>query len=205
MVWRDFAPYVLPFVVGCPVPVLEHHARLTAIDWCRKTLCMQRDLDPVDADGTSHAVLIAAPEGHAVVRVMAVAVAGKEWTLVTGRDGQRFVRSRHPGEFCFTPANASLQVYPLQAAGTEVVITAALMPALLGTSTGLDDEVAGEFLNDIALGVIASIKRLPQPEFADPAGAIDHQARYEARRASIAAKVARGLSAAKTRTPLKLF
>lgn len=205
MQWREFGPFVTPFVIGCPVPVLEHHARMTAIDWCRNTLCLQRDLDPVLTNGTSNAINIVAPEGLAVVRVLAVAVEDIERELVTPRDGQRFARSNHPGDFCFTPANATLQVYPLEPAGKEVLITAALMPTLLGTSNGLDDEVANEYVSDIALGVIASIKRLPQEGLNDPSGATDHQTRYENRRSTIAAKIARGLAAAKTRAPLKTF
>lgn len=205
MLWRDFGPFVTPFVIGCPVPVLEHHARMTAIDWCRNTLCLQRDLDPVLTNGTANAVNIVAPASLAVVRVLAVAVGGIERDLVTPRDGQRFARTNHPGDYCFTPANATLQVYPLEPAGKEVIITAALMPTLLGASTELDDEVANEYVNDIALGVIAAIKRLPQEGLNDPAGASDHQTRYESRRSTVAAKIARGLAAAKTRAPLKTF
>lgn len=204
MLWREFSPYVLPYVIGCPIPVLEHHMRLAAIDWCRKTLSLQRDLDPVLADGTTHAVAITPPAGYTTIRALAVAVAGKERELVTDRIGQQFSRTDHPGDFCFTRNNLTLEVYPLEVVGVDVVVTAALMPSL-GTSPGIDDDVALEYANDIALCAIASIKRLPIPELADPAGAIDHQTRYESRRSTVAAKVTRGLSAAKTRTPTKFF
>ena len=30
-------PYVAPNVMGCPIPVMEHHVRLSAIDFCNKT------------------------------------------------------------------------------------------------------------------------------------------------------------------------
>lgn len=204
MLWRAFSPYVLPFVVGCPIPTLEHHARLAAIDWCRRTLVLQRDLDPVLADGSTHAVAIEAPAGYTTIRALAVAVDGTERELVTPRIGQQFSRSNHPGDFVWTGDNLTLQVYPLEKAGAEVVVTVALMPSL-EDSPGLDDDVAMEYADDISLGIIARIARVPKQEFSDLGLSVDHQARYEARRSTVAAKVARGLSAAKTRTPTKFF
>lgn len=202
MNWRDFAPYVMPYVIGCPMPVLVHHARLTAIDWCRKTLAMQRDLDPVLATGASNDVAITPPAGYTTVRVMAVGVDGKDRELVHPRLGQQYVRTQHPGDFCFTSDSLTLSVYPLEAANTPVVVSAALMPAL-GTSTELDDDVALQYAADIAHGVISAIKLLP--DFKDEAGAATHQALYRDARSTVAAKVMRGLSAAKTKSSPKLF
>lgn len=204
MLWRDFAPYVLPYVVGCPMPTLEHHARLTAIDWCRKTLCLTRDLAAVLTDGTTTAVPITPPTGMQVIRPTAVAVDGIERELVTPRDGQVFTRGNSQYDYCFTDDNATLQVYPLEAAGIEVVITAALMPSM-GTSPGLDDDVALEHADDIAKGIVAAIAMLPKQDFTDPSLAAVNQAAYENRRAIIAAKYSRGLASAKLRTPLKTF
>lgn len=199
MIWRDFAHYVMPHVIGCPMPVLVHHARLTAIDWCRKTLCLQRDIDLV-ADGLSNEVTVTPPAEHTVVRVLAVGVDGKDRELVHPRLGQQYVRSEHPGDFCFTSDNVTLSVYPLEAASTPIVVTAALMPAL-NTSTEIDDDVALQYAGDIAHGVIAAIKLLP--DFDDPKGAATQQALYASARTTVAAKLMR--ASAKTRTPLKFI
>lgn len=197
MLWRDFAPYVLPYVVGCPMPVLEHHARLTAIDWCRKTFCHTIDLDPLAADG--NALLVMDPLSQTeIVKVLAVAVGGKDWTLVDSRKGQQHVRAGEPGDFCFTQDNKSLAVYPVQVAGVEVVVTASLMP-ILNTSKSLDADVASQYADDIAKGIIAAIMRLPKQDYTDPGGALMHQTMYEQRRGTIAAKMSRGLSASKMR------
>lgn len=50
MIWADFFPYVLPAVPNCPDPVLEHHVRLAAIEFCRRTLCWQQILDPIEGE-----------------------------------------------------------------------------------------------------------------------------------------------------------
>lgn len=201
MLWTDFQPFVMPYVVGCPTPILVHHARLVSIDWCRKTLAYTVDLDPVLTDGTETVEM--EPESKTqIVKVMTVAVAGKDWELVEPRRGQQFVRSQHPGDFCFTRDNRSLAVYGVQPAGTEVVVTAALMPDML-RGTGLSDDLASQYADDIAKGIIASIMRLPA--FADPGGAVMHQAMYESRRTTIAAKISRGLAAAKLRNPVSFI
>lgn len=204
MLWRDFEPYVLPYVIGCPLPVLEHHARLTAIDWCRKTLCLQRTLEPESTSGVSHEIDILAPSGMQVVRPLDVAVDGKERTMATALEGIRLARAQSRHEFCFTQDNATLFVHPLEAAGKQVVITAALMPAL-GTSTGLDDDIALEHADDIAKGIAAAILKIPKQDFTDMALSADMKAEYERRRATIAAKYSRGIAAGKLRHKTAFF
>jgi hypothetical protein len=202
MLWREFEPYVLPYVSGCPMPVLEHHARLAAIDWCRKTLVMQRELDSELTDGTTNEVDISPPTGMQIVRPLEVTLHGRECTLVTPRLGRSYNRSYCQHDYCYTDDNATLKVYPLQAVDVPVVITAALMPAL-NTSTGLDDDIALEYANDISLRIIASISSLPDIDKRQQA--IDKEAEYLARRMTVAAKVSRGTAAAKLQTPLKTF
>lgn len=204
MRWRDFEPYVLPYVIGCPIPVMEHHARLTAIDWCRKTLCMTRELDAELTSGTSHEVDIAPPPGMQIVRAVDVAVGGREFNLTDPLYGKRLARNHGQQEYCFTSDNATLQVYPMQAAGVEVVITAALMPALVN-STGLDDDIALEHADDIAKGIAAAMLKLPEQTFTNPQLAERMEADYKARRTTIAAKYSRGLAAGKTRSQPKFF
>lgn len=204
MLWRDFEPYVLPYVIGCPLPVLEHHARLTAIDWCRKTLCMTRELDPELTSGTSHEVDIAPPTGLQIVRPIDVAVGGREFSLTDPLYGKRLARNQGQHEYCFTADNATLSVFPLQAAGVPVVITAALMPALR-TSTGLDDDIALEHADDIAKGIAAAILKLPRQEFSDANLGLMMEAEYKARRTTIAAKYSRGIAAGKTRSKPQYF
>lgn len=204
MLWRDFQPYVMPYVIGCPLPVLEHHARLTAIDWCRKTLCLQRTLDPETTSGVSNEIDIVAPSGLQVVRPLDVSVDGRERKLATGLEGIRLAREQSQYEFCYTTDNATLFVHPLEEAGKPVVITAALMPAL-GTSTGLDDDISLEHADDIAKGIAAAIMNIPAQAFTNHPLAIGMRADYEARRATIAAKYSRGIAAAKLRHKTPFF
>lgn len=48
MIWRDLFPYVLPYVPGVPDATAVHHIRNAAIDFCRRTLAWQMEIDPIE-------------------------------------------------------------------------------------------------------------------------------------------------------------
>lgn len=191
MQWSDFGPYVYPSVIGCPEPVMTHHARLAAIDFCRKTLCWSKRLDAVVTTG-SEEVEIEPDTDAQIVKTKTVLVDGREWPLVTADLGIGLIASQSHQEFCFTENNRVLNVYPIQKAGVPVVVRAAMAPTL--SSKSLNNEL-NEFVEDIAHGVVARIMRLPT--FSNPEHAI-HESMFRNRIKAIAAKVSRGLLAAKT-------
>lgn len=197
MQWADFGPYVLPYVIGCPEPVMQHHARLTAIDFCRRTLCDTRVLDPVVTDGSA-SVEMEADTGLSIVKVKKVTVQGREFQLVTPSLGQELQAADSQQEFCYTLDNKVLVVSPVQEAGLEVVVTAALAPTL--KATRLDPSIANEYAQDIAHGIVSAIMRLPGQAFTGNNTALAiQQAAYADRVSTVAAKVARGTAGAKMR------
>lgn len=197
MIWSDFGPYVLPYVIGCPDPLMNQHARTVTIEFCRRTLCYQRLLDDATANGTP-IVDLDVPAETQIVKIKGVEVDGREWPLVDPIRGMEYVRSDSPRDYCFTQDNKTLMVYPKQARGTVVRVVAALMPTL--TATTFDDDVASQFLHDIVPGVIASIKRVPGQPFSDINESAVHQAQFESRIRTITAKIGRGHAAGKMRS-----
>lgn len=194
---RDFSALVLPFVVGCPMPVMVQHVRLAAIDFCRKTQCFKRDLAPKATDGT--AILLMEPLAGTQIRQVKSVVVGDrgDWPVLGAPQGEHFVRTNHPADFCFTSDNRRLHIYALQPTGTLVTVNAALAPSLLATE--LDDALFDEYGQDIAEGAIASIKSVPKQDFTDPGGVLMHRDNFQRRISVTTAKVGRGLSDAKTR------
>lgn len=197
MKWSDFGPYVLPHVIGCPDPTMEQHVRLAAIEFFRRTLSWREVLDAVLTDGTER-VELEFPSGAQVIKIKSVEVAGREIPLVETSHGLELSRSSPGSEFSFTLDGRVLLVYPLQAAGVPVVVEAAFAPSI--TSTTLQDALAYQHMQDIAQGAIASLKRVPNQTFSDLAGSPMHQAMFEARVSTIAAKHSRGVLAAKMRS-----
>lgn len=192
MLWRDFEPYVMPFVSGCPLPVLEHHARLVAMDFCRRTLCFTRTLEPLMAMAAD--IEMEPPRHTQIVKVKAVAVDGKEVALASHGRGNALLRSGHTGDLAFTEDNRTLFVYPV-VPRAQVVVDAALAPTL--TATGLDDLIAGEYAQDMAHGIIAAIQRIPKQDFTDMAASAVSEQLYRSRITTVAAKIARGQVGAK--------
>jgi hypothetical protein len=191
MLWRDFAPFVLPYVPGCPVPVLEHHARIVSIDWCRKTLCHLREMESIPGGGTTFLEMYP-PNGTQIIKIKAVDVGGVDWPLTDSIRGAKMARGQHPGYFAYTEDNITLRVYPALIGTQAVTVTAALAPTI--TANKLDDVVASQYLQDIAHGVIASLMMAPGQSFSSPQDAMIHSARYEALKVSAAGKVMRGMA-----------
>ncbi len=201
--WSDLFPYVLPYVIGCPDPTAEQHIKLAAIDFCRRTLCHRVTLEPELCSGVSHDIELLPEQGTQIIKIKAVAVGGREFSLVDPVKGLSLARSEYPSDFVFTQDNLTLQVYPLQVSGTPVVADVALAPAI--TAIGLSDALAAAHLQDIVHGAIASIKRIPGQSFSDLNGSTLHQGLFEARIKTVAAKVARGFAAARMSSHSRFF
>lgn len=197
MLWSEFSPYVLPYVIGAPDPLITHHVRLAAIDFCRRTSCHQVTLDPVATDGTVM-LEIEVDAGLQIIKIKAVAVSGRDHPMTDSVGGLKLARAGSPQDFCFTQDNQILQIYPAQSSGAQVAIDAIVAPAL--KATGLDDIVASNYMQDIAMGAVASIQRVPGQVFTSLDSSTMMQIQYQSRVSATAAKIARGLLGAKMRS-----
>ena len=197
MKWSDFSPFVLPYVIGCPQPVMDQHVKLAAMEFFRRTLAYRQVLEPVETEGTAD-VTLETPADTQIIKIKSVTVGGYEFPLVEATHGLELARTTPGRELAFTLDGRTLVVYPIQLAGVEVVIDAALTPSI--TANALDDTQATQYMQDIAQGAIASLKRIPNQTFSDLAGAPMHQAMFESRVSTIAAKYARGVMSAKMRS-----
>ena len=194
MRWSDFGPYVMPYVLGCPEPLMVQHVRLAAIEFCRRTSCYQATLELEMKQGASQADLSPDP-GTQINRVLAVGINGRSWPLVSAKQGQALLRADSPQDFCFTADNLVLHVAPVPTADQSGSVDAVLTPTI--TSHMLDDAVALAHLQDIAMGAVASLQQIPGQAFTDLKSAVIQQAQFNARITTVAAKMARGLVAAK--------
>ncbi len=193
MLWSDFYPYVSPYVIDCPSPVLDQHIKLAAIEFCRRTSCWQKTLDPSLSNGFNNLVEIDPDTSTQVIKIKAVAVDSIPWATVNSSNGLELVRTGSQQKFCFTQDNKTLFVSPLQTVGIQIIVDAIISPSM--TATGIDDVIGGEYASDIAHGAVASIMRVPA--FANPNSGIQQQALFERRISTIASKVARGFIGSK--------
>lgn len=197
MIWADFQPYVIPYVMGCPLPVMEHHARLAAIDFCRKTACMTATLDPEPTDGFTVYVLPQADSGLQILRLLSVMLDGRRMPLVSTDHGRDLMSHGDGNEFAFAHDEATVVVNPRQDAGVQVVVHAVLGPSF--ASTTVPDALLAH-VQDIAHGAIASIQMVPGQTFTATDFAAAQRDLYQRRVSTVAASVSRGRAPAKMRS-----
>lgn len=190
MQWSDFGPYVHPYVIGCPEPVMHHHARLAAIEFCKKTLCWTKRLDLITTAGFAEVEI--EPELQAkIVKAKQVFVGGRKWHLLSAEDGISLAESGTAEDFCFTENGQTIFIYPVQPAGTNVLVRAAMAPTLTAKMLHADLD---EYVEDIAHGTVARIMRVPALANSDHA---IHEALFRERIKTIGMKIGRGMLAAR--------
>jgi len=190
MLWSDIFPYVMPYLPGCPQPTAEIHIKLAAIEFCRRTLCWQKTLDPVISNGIDNLVDLETDPSTQIVKIKSVSVGGSDWSLTDSSVGLALIRSGSQESFCFTQDNLTLQVQPVQVAGVEIVVDVALAPSI--TANSIPNEISNAYVQDIAKGAVDSLTRLPNTEWSDVAVSQMYQQMFNNRIATVSSKVGRG-------------
>lgn len=195
MIWSDFYPWVLPSVPGCPNPTLDLHIRQSAIEFCRRTLCWVRTLDPVEANGMDIRFDLDLPSQTQGVKLMAVAVNGLEYLLVDTQRGLQLVRQGSGADFSFTQDKLTLDVHPLRQRGDSIEVDMALAPSFNAGS--IETDVASPHIQEIAQGALATLQMMAGVAWSDPGLAAVNRAVFNQRVATVAMHFARGQGAAR--------
>ena len=195
MIWSDFYSWVLPSVPGCPNPTLDLHIRQAAIDFCRRTLCWVRTLDPVEANGMDIRCDLDLPSQTQAVKLMAVAVNGLEYLLVDTQRGLQLVRQGSGADFSFTQDKLTLDVHPLRQRGDSIEVDMALAPSFNAGS--VETDVASPHTQEIAQGALATLQMMAGVAWSDPGLAGINKALFNQRVATVAMHFARGQGAAR--------
>lgn len=188
MNWADFGPYVMPHVTGVPLPMLEHHARMAAIEFCERTKCWARRLDPIMTTGTVDIDLLPDVSSAMILDVEDVAVDGVKWPVVSAGIGIAKSRETTNEKFCFTEDLAALLVYPLQSAGAAVVVSVSMAPK--PDAADMHADIA-HYAYRMSHGVIASLMRVPGQSFTSPLADV-HESMFRENIKIESARLARG-------------
>ena len=194
MIWSDFYSWVLPSVQGCPNTTLDLHIRQSAIEFCRRTLCWVRTLDPVEANGMDIRFDLDLPSQTQAVKLMAVAVNGLEYLLVDTQRGLQLVRQGSGADFSFTQDKLTLDVHPLGARGDSIEVDMALAPSFNAIS--IETDVASPYVHEIAQGALATLQMMTGVAWSEPNLAAANKVLFNQRVATVAMHFARGQGAA---------
>ena len=206
--WDDFTPFVLPYAPGCPDPTLEHHIRLAAIEFCRKTNVWQADLAPLVGNGVLSLFTMVAPADAQVAKLLGVAISDAYSNVVDAGVkeplyGAQLVRNQTSETIAFTDDLATLTVWPVQAVAASIVAKVALKPTMAATT--LPSVLFGNYAQDIATGALSTILALPKKDWTDMPAAGIAATTFRARMSVVAIAVERGFAKSGRRSSTRWF
>lgn len=177
--WDVFFPDVLPEVLGCPEPTVERALLRASQDWCTRTRCWRADLDAITLrDGTADYDL-AYPTQAEGVQIIGATIGGFDIGLevVDGTTTADRRAGSRGSKRVLTNDMRIVTVMPTPAATGSLVITAVLKPS--DTATGVPNELADRFKDQIATGALVRLLKLNKTEWTNPGLAGDKSKGYE--------------------------
>lgn len=163
--WGEFYPHVLPFVIGCPNPTVDHALRTAAREFCLDTKAWQ-ETEEFTADGTTNRFEFEVSGQTELVQVMRASAAGNDLDIhgrsLLPADWQT-IPVCHDGLYHLNEVEYLLFPRPLP--GQAISITLALRPSSRGQGVG--DDVFEKHVEAIAAGAAYRLLRMPRQPWTD--------------------------------------
>jgi len=175
----QFFPYVVPYVPGCPDPVVEQAIRSVCIDFSNRTHLVQT-LTPQDVVLNQQDYSITIPTDQVLSKVTGVYYedvwlppssieAVRSGVILRGSVGSAVVQTGKPKTyFQKTPNGATISLYPIPAEAITLglAIRAAFAPSR--TATVIPDYLYQYWLEEISAGVVARLCAMPGQPYSNP-------------------------------------
>ena len=184
--WSGFHPYVLPEVIGVPVPALDHAIRNAAIEFCEETLLHVVDAAPIDVlAGVSTYPLSSGNPELDVCLVKAAWFNERQLPCVSQEVLNEQVPDYWPSKTaeqptCFTQQdqdNLILYPVPTQDALGALRLKLVVRPSL--ASTGVADWIGKRFIQEISYGAISMLAGMSNKPWTNPATETKYRALFE--------------------------
>lgn len=202
--WSEFYPDVLPSVMGCPSPVMDHNLRRSAQAFFERCHVWTQWLDDTRTSGAQE-YDIALENQSELVKLQRATLAGRP-ILVTTPDALPDDWQSYPqgiGDCVFTRDRRTFTLLPWTSTGQVLRIEATLKPS--NAAAGIRDDFFDLYVEPIAIGAKARIKALVGTEFYDPAAAQVLHDDFTRRVNTIEIQKFRGFSSSRPRARIKTF
>lgn len=191
----DILPFIAPFARSLAEPTLFHHTKLATVEFCKRTLLLQEELDPLIADGTQTEFLVTLEADEELAKLLRVWVGNDEYHVAPLDKAKRHVRASTYDEVAYLdPTTSTVTINPAPAEDAEVTFLVAIKPSLL-LMDDIDDRLAPH-LQDIAHGALSGLLALKSPD-QDMKAAMANRAMFENRINTVGFNVSRSLSTAR--------
>lgn len=206
-----FYPYVMPYAEGASEMLVEQFLIDTAIDFCSKTLIVQRDLDPMSMIPGIVEYDLDQPAQQKIHMLMRAFHGANPIEIVT--QDMAASNPAHYGNWFYAGAvvpegtptaifqknEKTLLVNRAPHALEPIIITisAALKPAR--NATQLDDILFDDYAQTLALGTAAKLLMLPGKAFTNPNTAVVYDTQYQQQRSLAQLRAATSFGRGETR------
>lgn len=189
--YEDFLDYVMPHVPGCTPEMAVQAIRNTVIEFCERTLILQRDHDPMSVVASQQDYDFEPPQGYLVHKIMKAWYKTRELRPLTpDQISDPFLyRSSIAGE---TPNKTepywiyqkdertfSLNPWPVETVQNALTMRVALKPSR--ASNNIEDVIYEDWLEGIAAGALVRLQMSPAKPYTLPNAAALNQQLYVAK------------------------
>jgi hypothetical protein len=184
--YEQFLDYVMPHVPGCTPEMAIQAIRNTVIEFCERTLILQRDHDPVTVTANVQDYDFEPPSGYLVQKVMKAWYKNNELVPFTPDQISDVYAYRNSvaGEaanktdplriFQKDERTFSLHPWPVETVTDALTMRVALKPTR--ASTKIEDVIFEDWLDAIAAGALVRLQMSPAKPYTLPnAAAINQQ------------------------------
>ena len=197
--WELFYPYVLPDVIGCPNPVVDHALARAAREFFERTRAWTAWQDPVTTIAGTLDYPFALAIGVDLAKVLKATLGGVDLPIISDNDLGSTWRTGGAGlSGLVTTDRRNFSVVPARGVGLLIRTFCALKPS--NDAAGIDDIQFSQYVEEIANGAKARLLASPKKEYSDISAAAIFQDQFNTSCASIARKVEKSFS----RTPRRV-
>lgn len=202
--YESFLQHVLPYVPNCFEAQAIVAIRNACIDFCRDSLVLQQDMDPISTQAGQGTYEIDVPSGYLLTQVLSLHYLGLrlerksqlELEKLYTRDWQQLVGT--PKVFTqFNHNEVTVALRPEAGVSQSLTGRIALVPTR--ASTTVDSALLERYLDEVVCGTLSRLLRTPDQPYTDLKGAEYHASKFKSGSAAARSFVNGGMNHAPMR------
>lgn len=165
--WSAFYPDLLPWVIGCPLPMADLALQRSAKEFFESTRIWRAWLAPVTVlDGVREYDFVL-PAGSAIVRIERSTLDGLPFDVLShNNQTSNYADTEQEDSGLISTDRVTFTLARAVAAGAAIAAEVSLMPAL--DATGIPDDLFAQHANDISYGAKARLMMIKEASFYQP-------------------------------------
>lgn len=202
--YEVFLPNILPYAPNVLDDQVIDAVRNACIDFCRETLFLQCDLDPITVMAGANTYCLDVPRHNILGQVMGIYYQSRRLERKSQYELEKMFSMNWqsmlgtPQAFTqFNPNDITLALCPSETVQNAITGRISYMP--LRDSTVVDSQLYERYMEDIVSGALAQLLDTPNQPYTDPSSAKGHAARFRVAKQTARAYVTGGMNHAPMR------